>query len=135
MTLGTDNALSSEDQEALTVVLPSAELFGSEFSFYIHVLMLFKSKSLVHHEVLFAQLALSVTPPGVDTVSLWYSIIKGHTDLGLYENAYASLIATPHDKQYVLPSTYVAHFDSIVGGENVLASSSIGCVRRTQSKN
>lgn len=61
--------------------------------------MLFKTASLVHQEVLFAQLALSVAPPDVDTSSLWYTVIKGCIDLGLYDDAYSSLIATPYEKQ------------------------------------
>lgn len=97
--LGTDNALLQEDQEALAVVLPNAELFDSDFSFFVHASTLFKSSSLVQHDVLFSQLALSVAPECTDTSTLWNSVIKGYVDLGLFDDAYASLIATPYEKQ------------------------------------
>ncbi|KAJ7672857.1 nucleoporin Nup120/160-domain-containing protein [Mycena rosella] len=96
---GPDNALSSEDHEALSFVLPASDPFDSAFFFYLHASKLFKAASLVQHEVLFAQLALSVAPPDADTSSLWSTIIKGYTDLSLYEDAYSSLIATPYEKQ------------------------------------
>ncbi|KAJ6567297.1 hypothetical protein DFH09DRAFT_1156619 [Mycena vulgaris] len=96
---GPDNALSSEDHEALSFVLPPSDPFDSAFFFYLHISKLFKMASLVQHEVSFAQLALSVAPPDADTSSLWSTIIKGYTDLSLYEDAYSSLIATPYEKQ------------------------------------
>ncbi|KAJ7499350.1 nucleoporin Nup120/160-domain-containing protein [Mycena latifolia] len=96
---GPDNALSSEDHEALSFVLPASDPFDSAFFFYLHVSKLFKMASLVQHEVSFAQLALSVAPPEADTSSLWSTIIKGYTDLSLYDDAYSSLIATPYEKQ------------------------------------
>ncbi|KAJ7122853.1 nucleoporin Nup120/160-domain-containing protein [Mycena epipterygia] len=96
---GPDNALSSEDHEALSFVLPATDPFDSAFFFYLHTSKLFKMASLVQHEVLFAQLALSAAPPDADTSSLWHTIIKGYTDLSLYEDAYSSLIATPYEKQ------------------------------------
>jgi len=91
-----------EDNEALAGVLPGAEIFYSDYTFYLHAASLFKSGSLVCHDVHFSQLALSVAHPEADTAGLWHSIIKGHIDLALYEDAYASLIACPYDKLYVL---------------------------------
>ncbi|KAJ7283368.1 nucleoporin Nup120/160-domain-containing protein [Mycena rebaudengoi] len=96
---GPDNALSSEDHEALSFVLPASDPFDSAFFFYVHASKLFKMASLVQHEVLFAQLALSVPPPDEDTAALWYTVIKGYTDLSLFDDAYSSLIATPYEKQ------------------------------------
>ncbi|KAF7354945.1 hypothetical protein MSAN_01409400 [Mycena sanguinolenta] len=49
------------------------------------------------HEAL-SFLALSVAPPDADTSSLWSTIIKGYIDLSLYDDAHASLIATPYEK-------------------------------------
>jgi hypothetical protein len=95
---GPHSALSREDSEALAIVLPGAELFDSEFPFYLHAAALFKSSLAVQHEVLFSQLALSVAPTGTDTTALWSSIITGNADLGLYDDAYASLISTPHEQ-------------------------------------
>jgi nuclear pore complex protein Nup160 len=94
---GTDHGLSFEDQDALASVLPGAELFDSSFSFYLHVSNIFKMSSLVYHEVEFAQLAVAVAPPE-DTSALWVTIVKGYTDLGMYEDAYAFLMAYPYEK-------------------------------------
>jgi nuclear pore complex protein Nup160 len=99
---GPNNALSQEDRETLASVLPDGEVYDSEFSFYLHAASLCKSVLAIHHEVLFCQLALSVRPEGIDTTTIWHSIISGNTDLGLYDDAYASLVATPYDQQYVV---------------------------------
>jgi len=40
-----------------------------------------------------------VAPQGIDVTAVWYTIIKGNADLGLYDDAYASLVATPYDQQ------------------------------------
>ncbi|KAF9468851.1 nucleoporin Nup120/160-domain-containing protein [Collybia nuda] len=90
---GLDHPLTSEGQQSLKWVLPVVD---SQFSFYLHASTLFHNASLVHHEVLFAELAISVAPP-VDTSTLWHTIIKGQTDLGLFDEAYASLMATPYE--------------------------------------
>lgn len=90
--------MSLEDNEALAAVLPGAELFYSDYHFYLHAASLFKSGSLVCHDVQFSQLAISVADTESDTTELWYSVIKGFTDLATYEDAYAALIACPHEK-------------------------------------
>jgi nuclear pore complex protein Nup160 len=91
--LGLTQTLAEEGQDSLKWVLPGVD---SQFSFYLHASAIFKTASLVHHEVLFAELAISIAPP-VDTSSLWYTVIKGHTDLGLFDEAYASLMSTPYE--------------------------------------
>ncbi|KAJ7929169.1 nucleoporin Nup120/160-domain-containing protein [Mycena leptocephala] len=96
---GPDNALTPEDHEALSFVLPATDPFDTAFFFYLHASKLFKMASLVQHEVFFTQLALSVAPLDADTSSLWNTIIKGYTDLSLYDDAYSSLIATPYEQQ------------------------------------
>lgn len=98
---GIDSGLSAEDHEALAGVLPGAETFYSDYAFYIHAASLFKSGSLVCHDVHFSQLALSVALPEAETMDLWYSVIKGYIDLTLYEDAYSSLMTCPHGKLYV----------------------------------
>jgi len=48
---------------------------------------------------------LAVAPEDWETIDLWYSIIKGSIDLGYYDDAYAALMATPHQRLYAdLPS-------------------------------
>ncbi|KAF7980886.1 hypothetical protein HWV62_36059 [Athelia sp. TMB] len=95
---GTHSGLSLEDKEALASVLPGAELFYSEYAFFLHVASLFKSSSLVYHDVHFSQLALSFDHPEADTTELWHGVIKGNIELALYDDAYSSLIACPHDR-------------------------------------
>lgn len=131
---GSDNALSFEDREALAAVLPGTELFESEFDFYLHASSLFKAASSTSHETMFSQLSLAVAPPGIDTTSLWHGLIKGLTDLGLYEDAYAALISTPYDRLYVGIFHSVHRFNFVsVANVNVSPSSCIECATRTQS--
>ncbi|RDB20540.1 hypothetical protein Hypma_012453 [Hypsizygus marmoreus] len=95
---GADHSLSAEDQEALALILPATELFDSQYAFYVHVSNLFKACSLVQQEVSFAQLAISAAPVDADTSFLWHTVIKGCTDLALYDDAYAALMLTPYEK-------------------------------------
>lgn len=94
---GPYSALSFEDADALAAVLPGGQLFDSTFGFYLHVSSLFKSASLIDHDVHFARLAISNAPPEWDTNDLWSTVIRGATDLGYWDEAYAALMATPHD--------------------------------------
>jgi hypothetical protein len=105
---GPDCALTQEDREALLDVMPSARVFDSSFTFYIHASEMFKNQLLVYYEVLFAQLAISTAPANIDTSSLWYTVIKGYLDLGRYDDAYAALMATPHERQLVFCPCFLA---------------------------
>ncbi|TBU50494.1 nucleoporin Nup120/160-domain-containing protein [Dichomitus squalens] len=95
---GPHSALSIEDREALADVLPSGRIFDTQLEFYLHASDLFKAAISTYHDVFFTQLALS--EPGVveDTTPLWTNVIKGLTDLGQYEDAYAALISAPHER-------------------------------------
>lgn len=105
LSIGPDSALSSEDADALASVLPGSQLFDSDFGFFLHTASLFKAAFLTEHEVHFSRLALTVAPEDWETIDLWYSIIKGSIDLGYYDDAYAALMATPHQRLYAdLPS-------------------------------
>ncbi|KAI0643699.1 nucleoporin Nup120/160-domain-containing protein [Trametes meyenii] len=95
---GSHSALSYDDQEALAVVLPGEKLFATQFDFYLHVADLFKAAQTTYHDVFFTQLALSVAPPGLDTLALWHGIVKGLTDLGQYEDAYTALVSSPYER-------------------------------------
>ncbi|KAI8984997.1 nucleoporin Nup120/160-domain-containing protein [Trametes punicea] len=95
---GPHSALSPDDQEALAVVLPGEKLFSAQFDFYLHVSDLFKSALTTYHDVFFTQLALSVAPPGIDTMALWHSVVKGLTDLGQYEDAYTALMSARYER-------------------------------------
>ncbi|KAH9036608.1 nucleoporin Nup120/160-domain-containing protein [Lactarius pseudohatsudake] len=94
---GPHSALSFEDADALAAALPGGRIFDSTFGFYLHVSTLFKATSLIDHEIRFAQLALSNAPPDWNTTDLWNTVIKGATDLGYWDDAYAGLMSTPHE--------------------------------------
>ncbi|THH12327.1 hypothetical protein EW145_g80 [Phellinidium pouzarii] len=107
---GQDSVLSHDDNEALSSVLPSSAIFLTECDYYLHVAELFKVAGLTSHEVSFTKLALSVWPEGGDlnevSVMSWAAVIKGYTDLSLYEDAYCALISSPHRDQR---HQYVSH--------------------------
>jgi nuclear pore complex protein Nup160 len=109
--LGPGITTTHGDFEALSAVLPAASTTQSEFSFYLHVSGLFKSELLVQHEVHFARLAISTAPSSADTSFLWSNVIKGLLDLGLYEDAYASIMATPYEKQCVADNLIPSKLD------------------------
>ena len=96
--IGIDSGLSFEDREALEAILPSAELFDSHFSFYLHAASLFRTVGVVSYEVSFTQLALSCAPTELNTSALWQTVIKGLADLGLYDDAYTALSSCPYEK-------------------------------------
>ncbi|KAG2013470.1 hypothetical protein CC2G_010381 [Coprinopsis cinerea AmutBmut pab1-1] len=96
---GTESGLSPEDAEALIQVLPASHTIGSDFDYYVHISDLFKRHNLVRYEVHFAELAISVAPAGTEVSSLWLIVTKGYASLGLYEEAYAALMAMPSEKQ------------------------------------
>ncbi|OCH95867.1 hypothetical protein OBBRIDRAFT_744376 [Obba rivulosa] len=95
---GPDKALSFEDHEAFAAVLPGAQSFDSEFGFYIHAASLFKAASVTTYEVSFSQLAVSIAPSGADTTDIWHGIIRGLTDLGLFEDACTALVSTAYER-------------------------------------
>ncbi|KAF8204833.1 nucleoporin Nup120/160-domain-containing protein [Pholiota molesta] len=90
--------LTLEDSDALVSVLPLGRQIDSQWSFYVFAADLFRN-TFVHHEVLFSQLAIQVAPPGAETGSLWNTVVKGYMDLGLYSDAYASIMTMPFEKQ------------------------------------
>ncbi|KAG6820164.1 hypothetical protein H0H93_004427 [Arthromyces matolae] len=103
------HSFSVEDQEILLKVLPASELLDSQHFFYSHVSNLFKAASWSYHEVTFAQLAISITPPVVDTTSLWSTVIHGLIELGQFDDAYSSIMSTPYEnlqKEFVCELTY-----------------------------
>ena len=94
------NNLTLEDSDALASVLPAAQPMNSQFAFYLFAADLFRSYH-IHQEIRFSQLAIQLAPHGAETVQLWNSVVKGLTDLALYEDAYAAVMATPFEKQFV----------------------------------
>ena len=105
--LGAEAGLSDADRDALASVLPSGDLLHSECEYFLHAAEIFRNHNLISHEISFTRFAISTWPEGeaLNEVSItsWASVIKGHADLGLYEDAYCSLIASPHLDQCVLP--------------------------------
>lgn len=91
-----------EDVEPLQMVLPATQPIESEFAYYVYVSELFKAHLQIRYQVQFAQLAISSAPAGVDTSSLWSIVIKGYSELGHYEEAYATINAMPFERQCVV---------------------------------
>ncbi len=87
------------DKMVLSLVLTELEQLDDCYHFYVHAAGLFKAKSLVYQETLFTQLAISVAPSEIDTTALWATVIKGYTELALYDDAYAAWMSTPNEKQ------------------------------------
>lgn len=100
MATGISN-LTLEDSEALSAVLPNSQTIDSQYFYYLFAADLFKN-IYVYHEAHFSQLAIQAAPSGADTAPLWNTVVKGWTDLALYDDAYASAIATPFEKEFVL---------------------------------
>lgn len=102
---GPENGLPIEDLEALDACFPNGCLH-SECDYYLHVSGLFKKAGMLAQEVHFLKLALAVWPKGQELLeissSTWNAIIKGYSDLGLYDDAYCYLLSSPHVDQYVI---------------------------------
>lgn len=96
--------MTLEDGNSLGAVLPNTQPMESEYNFYLLAADMFRN-GYVQHEVRFTTLALQVAPAGVDTLPLWSSIVKGLTDLALYDDAYATLMHNPSETQFVLQFT------------------------------
>lgn len=99
--IGPDSALTLDESEALTLVLPAAQAIASDFEYYAHVSELFRRHYLTRYEVHFAELSISAAPPSSDTAHLWLTVARGYANLSLYEEAYAALMAMPYEKQSV----------------------------------
>lgn len=105
VSVGPDSVVTFNDADALIAVLPAAVSFVSaECDYYLHVAELCRNANLTLHEVHFTKLALSVWPEGDDSseasAAAWDAIIRGYTNLALYEDAYSALISSPHDERY-----------------------------------
>ncbi|KAK1217352.1 hypothetical protein PQX77_019987 [Marasmius sp. AFHP31] len=96
---GPESALTPEDREALEQVMPSNQMFASAYEFYLYTATLFKSSANLYHEVSFTQQALSCASSGRDTTPLWLTIVKGYTELGMYEDAYGAWLSIMSDVQ------------------------------------
>lgn len=92
--------MTLEDAEALGAVIPNGQVIQNEYAFYLFAADLFHNVYLAY-EVRFSQLAIQVAPSISDTVPLWNNVVKGLTELGLYEDAYATVMQTPFEKQFV----------------------------------
>ncbi|KAF8900015.1 nucleoporin Nup120/160-domain-containing protein [Mucidula mucida] len=97
--LGPDQQLSADDRMALTAVLTDVDLTDDPFFFYLHAAALFRTKTLTYQETVFTELAISIAPAEYDPTALWATVIKGYTDLGLYDDAYTAWTVCPSEKQ------------------------------------
>lgn len=111
--------ITVNDNDALVAALPAAASFTSaECDYYLHVAELFKTANLVLQEVYFTKLALTVWPEGEEysdaSSAAWDTIIRGYTNLGLYEDAYSELISSPHRDKYVCHKSNIQSADNLV---------------------
>jgi nuclear pore complex protein Nup160 len=129
------NNLTLEDSDALASVLPSAQPMSSQFEFYLFVADLFRNHN-IHQEIHFSQLAIQVAPHGTETIQLWNAVVKGLTDLALYEDAYAAVMAMPFEKQFVVSFVALTHHTQRIrtGKRNAQATLPFACVKTTQSR-
>ncbi|KAI0079746.1 hypothetical protein K474DRAFT_1658839 [Panus rudis PR-1116 ss-1] len=95
---GSESGLSYEDRDALEAVLPSGVAIASIASYYHHISALFKNAGVVTYEILFSQSALANAPTDTNTTSLWYTVVRGFIDLGMYHEAYNALASLPSEK-------------------------------------
>ncbi|KAF9569446.1 hypothetical protein CPC08DRAFT_678255 [Agrocybe pediades] len=101
------NMLTLEDSEALLAVLPPGLPVDSQYSFYLFAADLFRH-TFASYEVHFSKLAIQVAPPGTHTAPLWTAVVKGLIDLALYEDAYASVMSIPFEKEKLECATHLA---------------------------
>lgn len=91
-----------DDASGISSVLP-VDIAGSLSRYYRHVVDLFLERDIHAAVVSFATLALdAAADEGDDDVDeLWAIQFTGNVDLGLYEDAYVSLMAVPSHKTCV----------------------------------
>jgi len=112
-------------------VLPSSHpSIDSQYSFYLYAANLFQNVS-TYYEVFFSRLAIQVAPADADTASLWRTVVKGLTDLALYDEAYASTMATPFEKECVVsPCQCVIAGKGFLGNESAVLSLQSACANK-----
>jgi hypothetical protein len=128
------NNLTLEDSDALASVLPTAQPMNSQFAFYLFAADLFRNHH-VQQEIHFSQLAIQLAPHGAETMQLWNAVVKGLTDLALYEDAYAGVMAMPFEKQFVVSFDSLIHTQRIrTGKRSAQATLPFACAKTTQSR-
>ena len=90
--------MSKPDLDALRAVLPPSVDIASPFSYFCSLVEIFEAANHASHVVSFAKRALENAPEDEDTEGLWVKIYAGYTNLEEYENAYMTLVASPHHK-------------------------------------
>ncbi|KAH7103030.1 nucleoporin Nup120/160-domain-containing protein [Auriculariales sp. MPI-PUGE-AT-0066] len=93
---GNPDLWSLEDMQALRVVLPVTVDLSSEYTYLVHLAALFEDAAEQDAVIRFSRLAVEAAPQGVETSDLWFKIFRGYVALNEYEEAYMTLVATPH---------------------------------------
>ncbi|KAG8902782.1 hypothetical protein FRB99_004117 [Tulasnella sp. 403] len=86
--------MDDEDRDALSAVLPLQD--RHLVVYYQHVVALFQERSLDGHVITFAKLAIGAHPVPEMTAELWDTVFKAYLTLGLYEEAYMTMVSVPH---------------------------------------
>lgn len=89
--------LTAEDGDALRTVLPQSVQLESEFSYFIHLAAVLEEPGYQEHVIAFNKLAIQTAAAGVDTNDLWFKVFRGYVALGDFEEAYMTLVSTPHE--------------------------------------
>ncbi|KAF8312566.1 nucleoporin Nup120/160-domain-containing protein [Cantharellus anzutake] len=95
---GSTGAPCQIDDELLRIVLPAGVSPDSLFSYWRHLIGVFDGFSLAAQVARFARLALECTDP-LEVSDLWLRLFKADVDLGLYEDAYETIIRNPSNEQ------------------------------------
>jgi nuclear pore complex protein Nup160 len=96
-----------DEDSGVSRVLPF-EVAGSLGRYYRHVVALFVEQGVDAAVVKFARLAIEalaeegITEENVEK-DLWLKLFRSSAALGLYEEAYTTLMTAPHDETYVSP--------------------------------
>jgi len=105
---------------------------SSQFAFYLFAADLFRNH-YIQQEIHFSQLAIQLAPHGAETMQLWNAVVKGLTDLALYEDAYAAVMAMPFEKQCDFSFVALIHTQRIRTGKgSAQATLPFACARKTQ---
>ncbi|EJU06460.1 hypothetical protein DACRYDRAFT_113162 [Dacryopinax primogenitus] len=87
------------DKQAVIAVLPIPEFQATRSFIYQQIASWFEQASSLSLAVLYWKLAIDTAASKSDLAHLWYKISAAQIELGLFEDAYGTLMATPHRDQ------------------------------------
>lgn len=88
--------IPKHDLDALRSVLPPSVDIASPFSYFSCLVDIFESIGHAPYMVTFSRRAIDSAPEDEDTEGLWHNVFTGQANLCEFEDAYMTLVATPH---------------------------------------